>query len=144
MDEIEEAEEAAIEGAAWVAVQALARAIVAVAGPVWRFGDGQGGAVIQEIYAAAAEGGLEIRDGAWWPPTRVQLLAARDGWDCHYCHTPLAGGPGVPIPVVDHVLAQARGGGNELANLVLACGPCNGAKGALPVDAFLARLASRP
>jgi 5-methylcytosine-specific restriction endonuclease McrA len=43
---------------------------------------------------------------------------------CAYC-----GATDVPLQV-EHVVPKARGGTNRVSNLVLACGPCNTAKGA--------------
>lgn len=37
---------------------------------------------------------------------------------------------GYRFPELDHVLPRSRGGSDSLHNLVLACGPCNGRKGA--------------
>lgn len=81
---------------------------------------------------------------------RLHELAERDGgWTCHYCARGLVdvcsdqdmtmdtqGGrflrPGLPkrFPTVDHLVPQSLGGSNGLPNLVLACQPCNSAKGA--------------
>lgn len=59
---------------------------------------------------------------------------------CAYC-----GAQGVPLQI-EHITPKARGGSNRISNLTLACGPCNTAKDALPVEAFLkaqpARLAA--
>jgi 5-methylcytosine-specific restriction endonuclease McrA len=54
-------------------------------------------------------------------------------WDrqCAYC-----GARNVPLNI-DHAHAQARGGSNRVANLVLACVPCNSKKGACDVREFL-------
>jgi 5-methylcytosine-specific restriction endonuclease McrA len=54
-------------------------------------------------------------------------------WDrqCAYC-----GAHHVPLNI-DHAHAKARGGSNRVANLVLACVPCNSKKGALDVREFL-------
>ena len=49
---------------------------------------------------------------------------------------------GTPLQI-DHVHPKARGGSNRISNLALACGPCNQAKGAQPVEAFLARRPER-
>lgn len=49
---------------------------------------------------------------------------------CVYCGTPYA-------DTVDHVLAQAKGGTDDPANLVSACSQCNSAKGSMPVGSFL-------
>ena len=78
---------------------------------------------------------------------RRRELYERDPHVCHYCGIPLAdplwpdtvvahkGGwftaaPGTSWAQVDHVTPLAKGGTNDLANLVLSCGPCNVAKGA--------------
>lgn len=54
----------------------------------------------------------------------------RDGFRCRYCGaTP----PDVVLHL-DHVLAVARGGGNEEDNLITACLPCNIGKGVLPAS----------
>lgn len=50
----------------------------------------------------------------------------RDRFTCQYCG---AHPPGVLLHV-DHILAVASGGTNELHNLVTACEPCNLGKGA--------------
>lgn len=81
----------------------------------------------------------------------IKLLAKRDGWVCHYCGTPLYNPElktryeqwnpdfGLPRPVIpeghrmaslDHKIARANGGTNDLDNLVLACHQCNARKGA--------------
>lgn len=57
--------------------------------------------------------------------TRFDIFK-RDSFTCQYCGaTP----PGV-ILHVDHVLAVAQGGQNEIENLVTACSECNLGKGA--------------
>jgi 5-methylcytosine-specific restriction endonuclease McrA len=57
------------------------------------------------------------RGPAW---SRAGVLA-RDGRRCGYC--------GGPASTIDHVLPRSRGGGNEWANTVAACGRCNNRKG---------------
>ena len=51
---------------------------------------------------------------------------------------------GQPIPdnqaTLDHVLPRSRGGTNEQGNLVASCNSCNGKKGAMPYEAFVARM----
>lgn len=49
----------------------------------------------------------------------------RDGFRCRYC----GAGPDKHRLVVDHALAVANGGSNDLDNLVTACEPCNQGKG---------------
>jgi len=50
-------------------------------------------------------------------------ILARDGYHCALC--------GAPAPLeVDHIVAIAKGGSNDLANLRTLCLPCNRRKGA--------------
>ncbi|WP_324606364.1 HNH endonuclease [Streptomyces cellulosae] len=44
----------------------------------------------------------------------------------------------LPIRNIDHVRPRSRGGSNRISNLVLACVPCNQAKGNTSVETFLA------
>lgn len=91
---------------------------------------------------------------------RRRLLGERDGYACRYCGHPLAdpataigvmpvpgdnedglayrAAPGFRWPQIDHVVPRSRGGSNALANLVLACGPCNVAKGTMTLAEFMA------
>jgi hypothetical protein len=58
-------------------------------------------------------------------PVHVRkAVAVRDGHKCAYC-----GDTAGPFEI-DHILAVANGGGNELDNLCVACIPCNRSKGA--------------
>lgn len=76
-------------------------------------------------------------------------IAARDGMTCHYCGCQLYDGKDVHkiarennwsndlrrdiflvIATVDHVIPRAKGGSDDLENLVLACHKCNLDKGA--------------
>jgi 5-methylcytosine-specific restriction endonuclease McrA len=54
-------------------------------------------------------------------------------WDrrCAYC-----GIKDVPLNV-EHIVPRARGGGERVGNLCVACRPCNEAKGATPIQGFL-------
>lgn len=47
------------------------------------------------------------------------------------------GATGVPLQI-DHIQPRAHGGSDRISNLTLACGPCNQAKSARPVEDFLA------
>ena len=51
---------------------------------------------------------------------------------CAYCDA-----TGVPL-TIDHIIPRSRGGSDRVSNLTLACEPCNTAKGAMPVENFLA------
>jgi 5-methylcytosine-specific restriction endonuclease McrA len=73
--------------------------------------------------------------------THARTLAARDGgYVCRYCGAALIPPVGVPglLPnpdavrgSVDHLTPAARGGGENVGNLGLACMPCNKDKGNL-------------
>jgi 5-methylcytosine-specific restriction endonuclease McrA len=59
-------------------------------------------------------------------------VAERDGAVCHYCRTPF--GTGLAGATLDHYVPYRLWQMNKPRNLVLACGPCNNAKGdALPL-----------
>lgn len=76
--------------------------------------------------------GAEYRNGTLaGTDARAFLLAIR-GRVCAYC-----GATGVPLNI-DHVHPRSRGGTGTISNLVLACVPCNQAKGSKPVAVFLA------
>lgn len=76
--------------------------------------------------------GAEYRNGTLaGTDARAFLLAIR-GRVCAYC-----GATGVPLNI-DHVHPRSRGGSGTISNLVLACVPCNQAKGSKPVAVFLA------
>lgn len=52
---------------------------------------------------------------------QVRSLAARDGWGCAYCPDALT----EETATIEHFLSRTHGGTNHLANLGLACDPCN-------------------
>lgn len=54
-----------------------------------------------------------------------RALRLRDGPDCYWC-----GAPGLGV-TIDHVIPKSMGGSNRLENLVLACEPCNQARGGI-------------
>jgi DNA-directed RNA polymerase subunit RPC12/RpoP len=62
--------------------------------------------------------------------TRFEVFK-RDGFKCQYCG---AHPPSVLLEV-DHVVAVAAGGGNDMDNLVTSCEPCNRGKGARDLSA---------
>lgn len=59
--------------------------------------------------------------GTAWVKTRARVLA-RDHHTCGYC--------GQDATTVDHIVAKANGGTDELSNLIACCKPCNTTKGA--------------
>jgi HNH endonuclease len=60
----------------------------------------------------------------------VAELVERDGDRCWYCGCTFAEQD--RACTIDHVLPVSRGGGNELANLRLACSYCNGRRARFP------------
>ncbi|MFG2371011.1 RNA-guided endonuclease IscB [Streptomyces sp. NPDC048504] len=58
----------------------------------------------------------------------------RNKWNsaCAYCDV-----RGLPLNI-EHLRPRSRGGSDRVSNLVLACVPCNEAKGSTPVETFLA------
>lgn len=65
------------------------------------------------------------------------LFAGRRMQPCEYCGTPLT----VHNATVDHVRPLSAGGSSKLRNCVLACKRCNGRKGSLTREQFIALLA---
>lgn len=55
-----------------------------------------------------------------WRLLRQDVLD-RDGYRCHWCKN--------PANTVDHLIARARGGTDDPANLVAACLACNSRRG---------------
>lgn len=97
---------------------------------------------------------LEVVDGGWrfinfmarqydkpsdaperqeWNALRAELtpvILERDGAICCYCGS-------TDDLTIDHVTPLARGGSNDLANLVVACRICNSSKGARLLEEWL-------
>lgn len=70
---------------------------------------------------------------------KVRRVAALDGWLCRFCARMLAIDGDVRIrATIDHWVPRSRGGANDIYNWVLACAPCNLAKGSLTGAEFLA------
>jgi hypothetical protein len=64
---------------------------------------------------------------------RLLRLVERDGTECVWCGTELGGTMAMTL---DHVVPSSQGGTNDIENLVLACSPCNGMRGAAHVDVW--------
>ena len=64
----------------------------------------------------------------------------RDNWICHYCETDLVAYDEVfpDSATIDHVIPKSKGGSNEASNLVACCSSCNGLKGSMSYDEFIA------
>lgn len=87
--------------------------------------------------AAGVPHGPDHERGAPTGATVRDRLRAAWGGACAYC-----GRSGVPLNV-EHVRPRSRGGSHRRSNLVLACVPCNRAKGVSPVRRFLAHRPDR-
>ncbi len=81
--------------------------------------------------------GAECQQGTLAGYEVRECLLEKWGRKCACC-----GATNVPLQV-DHVRPKARGGSDRVSNLALACRSCNQAKGAQPVEAFLARRPER-
>ena len=68
-------------------------------------------------------------------------IVRRDGEGCVWCGAPLSANQ--LEATLDHVLPQKQGGRWELDNLVLACGPCNCARGSQSAERWLRRCKGR-
>lgn len=62
-------------------------------------------------------------------PSLIGAIILRDAWICAYCLCVVERRD----VEIDHVITRANGGGNDHANLVLAHGACNNARGARSV-----------
>jgi hypothetical protein len=60
----------------------------------------------------------------------VFRLSERDGLECWFCGCEF---DEENPQTIEHLLSVCHGGNNNLANLVLACQPCNSAVGNLPI-----------
>lgn len=74
--------------------------------------------------------GAEYCRGTLYGTEVREYLLAKFGRQCVYC-----GITGVPLNV-DHVQPRSKGGSDRVSNLVLACVPCNQAKGDRVVEEF--------
>lgn len=63
------------------------------------------------------------------------LIVERDGLICRYCGDDLTG----RRYEIDHIIPKSRGGSHKVDNLGVACRPCNGFKGMLLEEEFLAK-----
>jgi len=77
--------------------------------------------------------GVEYQQGELQGYEVREYLLEKWGRKCAYC-----GAENTPLQV-EHIHPKARGGTNRVSNLTLACEPCNIRKGAMPVEAFLAK-----
>ncbi|AFZ67070.1 restriction endonuclease [Deinococcus peraridilitoris DSM 19664] len=71
------------------------------------------------------------------------VIAGRQQGFCYYCQRPFDFA-GLSRPTVDHRTPKARGGTDDLDNIVLACLNCNQRKGPKTADEFQAYLREYP
>ena len=77
--------------------------------------------------------GVEYQQGTLAGYELRQYLLEKWNRTCAYC-----GAKEVPLQI-EHMHPRSQGGTDRVANLCLACEPCNSAKGALPLAVFLAK-----
>lgn len=87
--------------------------------------------------AGRALRGIEYRHGPLADTDARAYLHAKWGNACSYCDA-----TGVSLNI-DHLQPRSRGGSDRISNLVLACIPCNMAKGNRSLHAFLAHRPER-
>jgi hypothetical protein len=76
--------------------------------------------------------GVQYQRGTLWGTEVRQYLLAKWQHRCTYCQA-----SEVPLEI-EHVSPRSKGGSHRIANLVIACRPCNQAKGDHPLESFLA------
>lgn len=70
-----------------------------------------------------------------------QFFLERQDYKCAYCECKLdlVGDNETRRATLDHVIPRSEGGPNHESNLVVACGPCNQAKGDMPLKEFITK-----
>ncbi|GGR07818.1 RNA-guided endonuclease IscB [Streptomyces aurantiogriseus] len=81
--------------------------------------------------------GTEYAQGPLAGTNARSYLRAKWNNACAYCDA-----TGIPLNI-EHLSPRGRGGSHRISNLVLACAPCNQAKGSKPVETFLAHRPGR-
>lgn len=123
------------EAAAWQRLHAaIADVVEAVESYpyLWNIGDGCGGAVIDDLYKAFHAAGFEterhytprVKSKKQLPAKLRAIVLARDGLRCKHC-----GCDDIDEIGVDHIIAVANGGTDDLGNLQTLCRSCNSKKG---------------
>ena len=102
---------------------------------MWRIGDGDGGAVLNEVRSAYARRGFDTASDTNGvegkrKPIPIKLRAVvfrRDNHKCLKCGAE----DGLSI---DHIVPVSKGGPNTLGNLQTLCMPCNISKGVTTIS----------
>ena len=102
---------------------------------MWRIGDGNGGAVLNEVRSAYARRGFDTTSGTnvvegKRKPIPIKLRAEVFRRDNHLC-LKCGAEDGLSI---DHILPVSKGGQNTLDNLQTLCMPCNISKGVTTIS----------
>ena len=84
------------------------------------------------------DGNVSLPKEAPYPVHKIYLFGRQEGV-CNGCQRRFC----FKQMTVDHIVAQSKGGGNELANLQLLCQPCNSLKANDSHEDLLARLAAK-
>lgn len=66
----------------------------------------------------------------------LRIAMKLHGGICFYCEARLDASDDPTLWTVEHIEPMALGGTSHLGNLVIACKPCNQAKGHKPIDSF--------
>ena len=120
-------------------VEALVAELAEAVGPVWMWGDGEGGWVRETLEQAWRDAGLIRRSPQTYLKAAIskELRASvheRDGHRCQGCGTDRN-------LVCDHVIPEFHGGPTTLEHLQTLCGSCNSRKGTMSQETFMARIA---
>ena len=106
-------------------LKSLVKLLARIARPLWRWGDGEGGYVYQELHNAFKEAGLEgnLQGYSAASTGKAKQVFERDRYRCCQCG-------GWRDLEIDHIYPKGKGGSSELDNLQTLCGNCNRVKGA--------------
>jgi 5-methylcytosine-specific restriction endonuclease McrA len=76
-----------------------------------------------------------LNDPACGALKALKLALTKHGGKCFYCAKSSATETSINF-TLDHIEAKALGGKDDISNLVVACKPCNSAKGQGVIDSF--------
>lgn len=116
------------EQQAVIALNTLSRALADTVGPIWQWGDGNGGYVIATISAELAVHRRPVSTNrATYSKARIgsamrTAVYERDAYRCVRCdtHVDLS---------CDHIIPESKGGRTSFDNLQTMCRACNSRKG---------------